>query len=268
MINYRKIMMNTSKAKLLLLIFCLFSFCAAYCQTTTTLKIGTYNVGHFNCGKLGGYQGKDTQAQLKKWKKWIKKQKLDIMSVNEWNYYFDKDSTIDATAKLLKPVYKNISFGPLHKWIYNGIATDFKIENVRIMQSPHKDYYAVIGDVKIGNHVVTVISTHIPWQKEFHAKGLEELIVEMKKYKYLICMGDMNALDEEQQNFAKEGFNVANGGEKGFFRTVDELKKSKNISIDNIITSKNIKILDIDATKTGLSNNDHNPLEARIEIDW
>lgn len=256
------------KFKLLLLIFCLFSFGTAYCQNTTTLKIGTYNVGHFNCGKLGGYQGKDTKAQLKKWKTWIKQQKLDIMSINEWNYYFDKDSTIDATKKLLKPIYKHICFGPLHKWIYNGIATNYKVENVRCVTWPQKEYYAVIGDIKFGDKVLTVMSTHIPWQKAYHAKGLEELIAEMKKYEYLICMGDMNALDIEQSNFVKEGFNAANGGENGFFRTVDELSKSTDISIDNIVTSKNIKIYNISAPKSGLSNKDHNPIEAYVDIHW
>jgi endonuclease/exonuclease/phosphatase family metal-dependent hydrolase len=260
--------MNILKTKLLLIIFCLFAFSTAYCQSTTTLKIGTYNVGHFNCGKLGGYQGNDANKQLKKWKKWIKKQKLDIMSVNEWNYYFDKDSTIKATEKLLDPIYKSVNFGPLHKWIYNGIATNYKVENIRCVTWLHKEYYAVIGDIKFGDKTLTVISTHIPWQKDTHGKSLEDLITEMKKYEYIICMGDMNALDEEQLNFQKAGFNIANGGAQGFVRTVDELKKKHDISIDNIITSKNIHIYNVTAPKSGLSNGDHNPIETFVDINW
>jgi len=257
------------KIFLLTLICSLFFVGGTYAQTTQSsavkLRIGTYNIGHFNCGKLGGYKGTDVKPQLKKWKKWIKQQKLAIFSVNEWNYYFDKDSTIKATDKLLKPIYKHVNFGPHNTWIYNGIATNFKVENVRSVTWALKDYYAVIADVKIGDKKVTVMSTHIPWQKQYHDAAVDQLIKEMKKYDYLICMGDMNSGDSVQLRFAKEGFNIANGGSQGFLRTIAS-KRTNDISIDNIITTKNISISNVSAPVTGLSDNDHNPIEADIEI--
>src|SRR5690625_6676095 len=58
------------------------------------LRVGTYNVGHFNQGRLGGFQGEGriVRAELNNWRKWIGQQGLDIIGVNEWNLYFDKDS--------------------------------------------------------------------------------------------------------------------------------------------------------------------------------
>jgi hypothetical protein len=99
---------------------------------TTKMHVGTYNVGHFNNGSLGGYQGSDTETQLAKWNTWITQQKCDIFVVAEWNKYFDKNSTIDATASLLTPNFKNVFFGPLHKWIYNGIATNYDVDKISV----------------------------------------------------------------------------------------------------------------------------------------
>lgn len=58
------------------------------------LKVATYNTGHFNQGRLGGLQGegKFVKAELNNWKRWIGEQNLDIIAVQEWNRYFDKDS--------------------------------------------------------------------------------------------------------------------------------------------------------------------------------
>jgi endonuclease/exonuclease/phosphatase family metal-dependent hydrolase len=236
---------------------------------TTKMHIGTYNVGHFNCGKLGGYQGDDSDVQLAKWNTWITQQAFDIFVVNEWNKYFDKNSTIDATASLLTPNFKNVYFGPLHTWIYNGILTNYDVDKISVRYVVwSEDYYALIAEININNHVLTVMSTHIPWQTATHTSSLNKMITEMKKHDNLICMGDMNALDSEQLNFVTEGFNIANGGDEGFFRTASNPATTSNYSIDNIITTKNIKISNVSAPVTGLSDNDHNPLEADVEITW
>lgn len=182
------------------------------------LKVGTYNVGHFNQGKRGGYQGADVQEELQRWRSWISLQSLDIFILNEWNISFDKDSTVDATKELLSPFYNNIYWGDANKWIYNGIATNYTLTNLRQVQW-QGDYYAIVGDLNLNGKTITIMSTHIPWQKEHHQKAIDDMIKEMKKYEYLICMGDMNAFDATQLNFKKEGFNIANGGYQGFICT-------------------------------------------------
>lgn len=235
------------------------------------LRVGIYNVGHFNQGKLGGYQAEDIQEEMERWRTWIGQQSMDIFVVNEWNGRFDKDSTMNATEVLLKPYYNNIYFGKQNKWIYNGIATNFKLTNIRQVDLTHKEYYAIVGDLKIGKKTITVMSVHIPWQACCHESSVDALIAEMKKYEYVICAGDMNAPNKNQRKFFDAGFNIANGGYEGWHCTaVKNCEKGKfEVShIDNIITSKNIKIMNVSAPRTGLTMEDHLPVLADVVITW
>jgi endonuclease/exonuclease/phosphatase family metal-dependent hydrolase len=255
---------------LILLVGC---FCLTEAQTKDglplKLRVGTYNVGHFNQGKVGGYQGVDVQEEMERWRTWIGQQSMDVFFPIEWNGRFDKDSTMDATEILLKPFYNYIYFGDKRKYIYNGIAINTHLKNIRQVYLTHKEYYALIGDLKIGKKTITLMSVHIPWQECCHESSVDALIQEMKKYEYLICAGDMNAFDHNQRKFFDAGFNIANGGYEGWHCTAAaKCDKKKNVNIDNIITSKNIKITNVSAPHTGLSAQDHWPILADITIIW
>lgn len=232
------------------------------------LKIGTYNVGHFNQGATGGFQGRHFKAEAMKWRAWVGSQSLDILAVNEWNRGFDKDSTLQADEEILKPFYNHLYFGQAHTWIFNGIASHYELKNIR-QKNWFGEYYALIGDLVIDGTTITVLSTHMPWQAQWHKESLDLLVNELKNYKYFICMGDINALDEEQLRFVSEGFNIANGGAQGWFLTAPSGKlngKKDGWHIDNIITSKNIKIMNVSAPFTGLNDQDHLPVTAEVII--
>lgn len=237
------------------------------------LKVGTYNIGHFNQGRLGGFQGKGNivDAELNNWKYWIGEQGLDLLALNEWNEYFDKDSTYVAADELLKPYYNHIHFGKKNTWIYNGIATNYKLNNIKQVNW-HGEYYALVGELKIGDKLIHIISTHIPWQKEWHDESLQSLISLLETYEYFICMGDMNAKDKNQEKFLEKGYNMANGGNMGWFATAagnssrTGYKGKENVNIDNIITSSNMKIMKVRAPKTGLNDLDHLPIIAEVVI--
>lgn len=240
------------------------------------LRVGTYNVGHFNQGSLGGFQSKNNalKSELHNWRNWIGQQGLDILALNEWNTYFDKDSTCNAQRELLDPYYQYVYWGANNTWIHNGIATNFVLQNVR-QKKWDGDYYAIIGDLVIGEKTVTIISTHIPWQKEWHQRSFDALKEELKKYEYFICMGDMNANDANQLSFIEDGYNCANGGTMGWFGTAASANLAKgrtgsgpDTNIDNIVTSKNIKIMKVSAPFTHLNDLDHLPILAEVVIVW
>lgn len=268
-----------SKFSFLLIFILLTSFLTGYGQLPDNmplkLKVGTYNVGHFNQGRLGGFQGSGNivKAELNNWKTWIGMQSIDILSLNEWNLYFDKDSTYDATDEILAPYYSNIRFGKENTWIYNGIATNFPLYNIE-QKDLDGEYYAVSGEIKIGSKIIKVISVHVPWQKDWHDRSLNKLIEYLKEFEYFICMGDMNAKDENQQLFLKAGFNSANGGNMGWFSTTPGSESStgykgnQDRNIDNIVTSSNIKIMNVHSPKTGLNDLDHKPIIADVVITW
>ena len=276
------------KKKLLFSLTAILFLCSLIAQPADNaplkLRVGTYNVGHFNQGMKGGLEvrGKNYYPDRKEvtekyiikemlgWKKWIGEQSLDFFCVQEWNRYFDQDSTFIAENELLKPYYNNIYFGNEHAWIYNGIATNHYLYNLR-QKYWFQDYYALIGDLKFGNKTIHVISTHLPWTAEGHKRALDSIIAELKKYEYFICFGDMNASDAEILHFREAGFNIANGGDQGWFTTsmsviLDRMKDGPNRHIDNIITSSSIKIMNVSAPHTGLNDLDHLPLIADIII--
>lgn len=249
------------------------------------LRVATYNVGHFNQGVAGGLEvrgeavygkeGKQRYARMEmiNWRTWISQQSIDFLGVQEWNKYFDEDGTIHAEQELLRPFYSNIYFGDEHKWIYNGIATNYKLKNLR-QKYWAGDYYALIGDLQVGDKIITVMSLHIPWQKEWHTDALKAFLGEIQKYEYVICMGDFNATDEEQLKFREAGFNMANGGYQGWHGTtagsltLDGRAGGKDRNIDNIITSSNIKIMNVSVPYTGLNDHDHLPVIADLIVTW
>ncbi|MDR1723099.1 MAG: endonuclease/exonuclease/phosphatase family protein [Tannerella sp.] len=235
------------------------------------LRIGTYNVGHFNEGNIGGYgAGQKSEPAMLQWRKWIGQQSFDVFFVNEWNDFFDKDKTIHAADALLHPYFNTVCFGQRHAWIYNGIAANYALTNIRQLELTHKEYYATVADLNIGGKTITLMSVHIPWQECCHDSSIDALIAEMKKYEYLICGGDMNANDRSQRKFLEAGFNMANGGNEGWkctlARKCAEGLADSSSHIDNIVTTQNIKIMNVSAPMTGLNDTDHLPVLADVVI--
>jgi len=235
------------------------------------LRIGTYNVGHFNQGNIGGYgAGQSAASSMLQWRQWIGRQSFDVFFINEWNEYFDRDKTINAADALLYPYFNTVCFGQQHTWIYNGIATNYALTNIRQLELTHKEYYATIADLNVGGKIITLMSVHIPWQKCCHDSSIDALIVEMKKYEYLICGGDMNANDKSQRKFIEAGFNMANGGNEGWKCTAASKcadgSADSSSHIDNIVTTHNIKIMNVSAPMTGLNDTDHLPVLADVII--
>lgn len=233
-----------------------------------TIRVGTFNVGHFNQGKLGGYQEADVDAAVQRWRDWIKAQALDFFFVNEWNFHFDRARTREATDHLLKPLYNQVVFGPQHTWIYNGIATNYRITKTGEVPLTHKDYYAVCAEWPVRGVKVTLMSVHVPWQKEAHDTSIDALIAEMQRHPYLICCGDLNTPDRNVLKLKAAGFNVANGGAEGWFCTAASKcgQATDRVHIDNIITSPNLDIRKVSAPRTGLNDLDHLPVLAEVVL--
>ena len=72
----------------------------------------------------------------------------------------------------------------------------------------------------------------------------------------------------------KVGFNYANGGNIGWFSTtpgsesLTGYKGNQDRNIDNIVTSSNIKIMNVHSPKTGLNDLDHKPVIADVVVTW
>ena len=233
----------------------------------TVLKVASFNTGHFNMGSLGGYQGEDVIETLSLWQDWIIQQQCDILFVQEWNVYFDKDSVYTAQKELLDPYYKNVDWGDLNLWIHNGICTNIPIQDKQVKKF-NGDYYAVVTHADISGKKVALISFHLNWNVNYHMLDLKQLTDFLGEFEYFIAGGDTNASQESQLSFKKAGFNIANGGDYGFICTSpgSTINKGTHCCIDNIITSANIMIRHPYSTITNVNDQDHLPILAEVVI--
>jgi endonuclease/exonuclease/phosphatase family metal-dependent hydrolase len=238
-------------------------------KTPLRLHVGTFNAGHFNQGEVGGYQGEDVQEELERWRQWIGQQSMDLFFIQEWDTFLDKGETVNATDSLLTPYYQYTYFGQKHIWIYNGIATNLPLTNLRQVDLSHPRYYAVIGDLQIGTKTITLMSVHVPWQEEYHESSMAMLIEEMSRYEYLICAGDINARKKNQLRFLEAGFRIANGGDEGWHCTglMNVEKEDMDATfLDNIIITPNLQLENVSAPQTSFTKKDHLPLLADVII--
>jgi len=240
----------------------------AWSQQVSHLKVGTWNVGHFNSGKLGGYQGTDAIAGVAQWQRFIETNKPDIFCVQEWNTYFDKDSSIVACDRLATPFYQSIwLYQPLYsRWILNGIFTNYPVdESSRYTIGLAQDvYYVMSQTITIDGHKLDVLCGHIPWNSKYHAEALRLLKEELRRHKIFIFMADTNSLQEEQLLFrTEEGYHTANPIDSTWILTTADGKY-----YDNIIASSNITFDRVSSSASGLYEGDHFPVFCDITIQW
>ena len=232
------------------------------------LSVGTWNVGHFNSGSLGGYQKDDYAEAVIRWRDFVGSHKPDILNVEEWNVTFDKGGQLNALNEIIRPWYNNIYMEQPRQnaWILNGIFTNYPVDpfSFRYFNLSQSAYYGLAMTVIIDGHELDVLCGHIPWDSEYHANGLQALKSELRKHKTFIFLGDTNSTEEEQLLFQnEEGYHLANPVDGQWLVTT-----GAGSSIDNVITSSNITISQVSVAPSGLYEGDHFPLFCNLEIQW
>lgn len=117
---------------------------------------------------------------------------------------------------------------------------------------------------------IAFYNTHLSYEsKKIRQKQFKELASAMKKdkVKYQVLVGDFNADQNttEWKTFSKD-FNISNGKDGVWRDTFIGEDDTMNVnSIDNIITSKNIKISNVHTIKSTAS--DHIPLVADLTLE-
>jgi len=119
---------------------------------------------------------------------------------------------------------------------------------------------------------VCVLNAHCSLEPDFtvhRQTEFEELLRVMNEEEHVILMGDFNAYSvSEFEFFQKAGYRIANGGEFGTFDTwtnFDKPSSWKNRAIDNIIVSRDIRILNVSVDRRDLS--DHSMLIADLVLE-
>lgn len=247
-----------------------------YTRHPLLLKVGSFNVGLWTDGKSSNAQvdSADVEAESIKLRRFLGNTNFDFLLCEEATHEFDKDYKIDAYEYCFKnnlPFYwktKSSTEGSpqVRQFLLTG-----KYELVNVT---YHDYECestrgyVTFECNISGRNITFIVCHLSLESSsdgIRQQEMEELANILKKCEYGVLCGDFNAfsIDEFTTHFSE--FNLSNHGYYGDFNTWPVTGfESWNHCLDNIITTKSVKITNVFMGEIAMS--DHKPLIAEIEI--
>ena len=245
------------------------------------IKVATYNVGDYS-GRDNATAGSEESKKL--FRKVFTDIGADLWALQEDVDLFNKETgetAFDAIYSTALPNYKKF-----FTWKYNGKAflSKFELQDVRMVKYKHDEYqhpWYLLGTITVEGKEITIISLHLDWaHKHKRSKQLKQLLDFARTQEYCIVMGDFNPEDyidfkrlsntlyykEEFGRFESLGFTSANTGEFGTFDTIRADGFVRPCPFDNIIVSKNIKIVAAGCLAEPWMN-DHAPVWAELEIN-
>ena len=127
--------------------------------------------------------------------------------------------------------------------------------------------YARSEFVKDGK-TIAIYSTHLSYENsDIRRQQIETIInvMDADPTPYKILTGDFNAGDSNSEFYLfLKNYNIANGKDDVWLKTIGDTVEGARREIDNIITTRNIKINTVDTVDSGLS--DHYMLYAQCEL--
>jgi endonuclease/exonuclease/phosphatase family metal-dependent hydrolase len=162
-------------------------------DNASNLKIMTYNV-------LQGFIGEENRKQ--RFIKWIKKQNVDILALQELNNY----SEISLREEALKWGHKYSTIYTTESWYSIGITSNREIKNIKKIESPTKR-----GVLQCEIDGTTFFVVHLHPEKNRMApskiqnKEANIVLTEANKYNNGKCiiLGDFNALSPDDSKYYK-----------------------------------------------------------------
>lgn len=247
-----------------------------YTRHPLLLKVGSFNVGIWTDGKSSNARvdPANVKAEGIKLRRFLGNTNFDFLLCEEATHEFDKDYKIDAYEYCFKnnlPFYwktKSSTEGSpqVRQFLLTG---KYELINVTYHDYECKSTRGYVTfECNISGRNITFIVCHLSLESSsdgIRQQEMEELANILKKCEYGVLCGDFNAfsIDEFTTHFSE--FNLSNHGYYGDFNTWPvQGWESWNHCLDNIITTKSIKITNVLMGEIAMS--DHKPLIAEIEI--
>lgn len=184
-----------------------------------TLRVLSYNIGHFNMGMDAGNicdigaNNPTTQAypqffnyatQLSRWLSRISGTNADVICMPEWNANFGYNSgtLVPTSATGIFSGY-NVSAGEerVSSWWCNCLASKFTISNIQDIDLEHTSDawvpYVRVGTATIEGKTVKIAVTHLNWNRSLsfyqsRQKEIKSLVKLFDADPYVILCGDFN----------------------------------------------------------------------------
>lgn len=127
------------------------------------------------------------------------------------------------------------------------------------------------AEVSVGDKTVAVYNTHLTWEDySIRAEQMKDVldVMEADKTQYKVLTGDFNAQESNDEfDVYLRNYNIANGKDGKWLDTYIPFDASmKTNAIDNIITTRNIEIKEVEAYKADGIGSDHKVLVATYKL--
>ena len=244
------------------------------------IKVMTYNVQWFT----------GINSQLAMQQKIINDNNADIIGVQE----LTQNGTISQVGRtVLAPYqYQQLSnhknyIGMMSKIpLSNVVVADFEVQDPSDMSQWGETRAYMTAEITVGGKTITWINTHLCLTASYRYQQMQEVFNMMQSKEYAIATGDFNigsysstsesAYANMIKQFADAGYNVANNRPNGHTNTYTGATSATSLAEftkphDDIITSGNIRIVDVkfDTTKLSYLNGssiDHIPIIVGLVI--
>ena len=248
-------------------------------EDPNSVRIATWNIGHFSMGKKPNSTLEDTQLAMMSdnFKDYINNAvDADIMFLNEYSQKFTKEKYL-AKDTVFKGYDKVAYEGPQLNYSCNAVYSRIEISEPEMHEFECNktagtistkgplatDYYFVTTDLVINGATVKLVSAHLAFDGEGSENvvinQIKELIEYCEQYEHVVLLGDWNVnYFSEFELFTDAGYSLGNTDEN--MSTYNE----PGYPLDNIIY-KGVTVTDFTLAGTDLS--DHYAVYCTITVN-
>lgn len=246
----------------------------------TSVRIATWNIGHFSMGRKPNSTLEDGQVAMQGdyFRDYINNAiDADVIFLNEYSEKFTKNSYLAKNTVFGE--YTTVYEGEQRNYSCNAVYSRVEISAPELHEfecnktapvistkGPEaEDYYFVTTDLVIDGELVKLVSVHLAFDGEGSENvvinQLKELIAYCEQYENVVLLGDWNINSfSEFKTFTDAGYTLANTD-----NTLPTYRKDGSCdSLDNIIY-KGVTVSDFSLAGTDLS--DHYALYCTITVN-
>ena len=228
-----------------------------------SLKICSYNIGHYCYGLHDGYDKNDSSEKIDSVKGIFSEIGADILCLQEDTQFFDDEHIFESKKCLFDPIY-NYSGVVYDAGLNNNVFSRYKIDDftVGLLKDGVRAYTRF--KIKIDDKIINFFNFHLSTDIEERNGNFGEILSIIQNVDNVVMCGDWNIkATAEFDALTNNGYRLSNGGYRDFVSTYGDHCEY----FDNIIVSSNIFVSNFyvpDVYFQGVS--DHLPIVSEIVI--
>ena len=239
------------------------------------LKVCSFNMARLY-SSLSGADAEGLQKQIRNYLEFIGKFNPHVIQAQEagGNYwYWDDNHTLNMNTTVFNRKYGFSALPSVGKktWSQYNFSETEDIVFMHQSSGDNDPRTFTRSYLHFEGKDICILNTHCTYSGDFadaRQGQFQELASEMAQHEYCILCGDFNAMSASEFN-EFSAFNMANCGDYGVIDTwfIGGTSEWENHAIDNIITTKNILIQNVEIGKYDMDFfSDHVPLVATLKI--